>query len=461
MTAVAPPGAPAPTIGVPGRTIARQVLWLSYPVLIEQTLLYLVGFSDTLLTGWFLAVDQLAAVTVASYLLWFLGSLLLIASAGGTAVVARLVGAGDRPGANRLAQQAVALALLVGVVLGVAGMAGAPAIVRALGLSGAAARGAAVYLWVILPVTPLVAAQTAGVACLRGAGDTRTGMYVMVLVNALNVGWSWTLVRGLGPFPALGIAGVAGGTAIAQAVGGLVVLGVLARGRSGLRLTARGLVPRMEDQRRLLRISLPAAGESGANSLCQLWFLALINRLGPTATAAHGVAIRCEAIAFLTIQAFAVAASTLTGQYLGAGRADLAARSARTAWGYGTIALLGLGVVIYVGADAMFGLFLRGGRPEVAAMGVPVLRLVAFAMPFLATINVLTGALRGAGDTRWPLAIVLCGYLVVRMPLTYALATPAGLGLYGAWLAMLADLAVRGVLIAGRFLQGGWRASRV
>jgi putative MATE family efflux protein len=460
MTAVAP-DAPATTIGVPGRTVGRQVLWLAYPVLVEQTLLYLVGFSDTLLTGWFLDVDQLAAVTVGSYLLWFLGSLLLIASAGGTAVVARLAGAGDRAGAGRMAQQAIALALGVGAVLGLAGVLAAPAIVRALGLEGASARGAGVFLRVILPVTPLVAAQTAGVACLRGIGDTRTGMYVMVLVNALNVGWSWTLVRGLGPFPALGIAGVAGGTAIAQAAGGLVVLGLLARGRSGLRLTARGLVPRLEDQRRLLRVSLPAAGESGANSLCQLWFLGLINRLGPTATAAHGVAIRCEAIAFLTIQAFAVAASTLTGQYLGAHRPDLAARAARTSWRFGTLSLLGLGVLLYFGADLLFGLFLRGGRPEVAALGVPVLRLVSFAMPFLATINVLTGALRGAGDTRWPLAIVLCGYLLVRMPLTYALATPAGLGLYGAWLAMLADLAVRGVLIAWRFLQGGWKGVRV
>jgi Na+-driven multidrug efflux pump len=91
---------------------------------------------------------------------------------------------------------------------------------------------------------------------------------------------------------------------------------------------------------------------------------------------------------------------------------------------------------------------------------------VAFAMPALATINVLNGALRGAGDTRWPWAFVVLGYLFVRLPLTYLLATPESLGglgwgLYGAWIAMLADLCLRAGLVAARFLHGGWRLARV
>jgi Na+-driven multidrug efflux pump len=226
------------------------------------------------------------------------------------------------------------------------------------------------------------------------------------------------------------------------------------------------MIPRRQDVFRLMRISLPAAGESLTNSGCQLWFLSLINRLGPTATAAHGVAIRCEALSFLTVNAFAVAASTLTGQYLGARRPDLARRAATIAWGIGLAVLAAIGVWLYVGAEGFFALFLGGGKPDVAAVGVPVLRIVAFAMPALATINVLNGSLRGAGDTRWPWVIVLLGYLAVRIPLTYWLVTPAdegglGWGLRGAWFAMLADLCTRGTLVAARFLQGGWIHTRV
>jgi Na+-driven multidrug efflux pump len=226
------------------------------------------------------------------------------------------------------------------------------------------------------------------------------------------------------------------------------------------------MIPAWAEIRRILRISLPAVGESLTNIFCQLWFLGLINRLGAIATAAHGVAIRCEAIAFLTVTAFAVAASTLTGQYLGAGRPDLAGRAARTAWGLGVAVLAALGVLLYSRAGPMFELFLGGRQPGVVAIGAPVLRVVAFALPALATINVLNGALRGAGDTRWPWVIVVLGYLLVRIPLTYLLATPTGRGglgwgLYGAWIAMFADLSVRGVLVAARFLHGGWRLARV
>ncbi len=450
----------------PKGSMVRQVFRLSGPVLVEQSLLYLVGLSDTLLTGRYLSVGHLAAVTNATYILWFLGSLMTIVSVGATALVARFTGAGDPEAANRTCQQAIGLALIFGTAVLVAGEFAAPGLIRALNLEGQSARSATLFLRVVLLVTPLLAATTAGVACLRGVGDTRTGMWVMILVNAVNVALAWSLVRGLGPIPRLGFTGIAIGTSTGEAFGGLAVLLILARGRSGLRLDFAGMRPDWSRARRILRISLPAAGESLTNVLCQLWFLGLINRLGATATAAHGVAIRCEALAFLTVTAFSIAASTLTGQYLGAGRPDLAAKAGRTAWGIGVALLVAVGTLIYFQAGAMFDLFLGGNQPNVVAEGVPVLRIVAFALPFLATLNVLNGALRGAGDTRWPWAIVLFGYLGIRLPLTYWLTWPAAeggpeLGLRGAWLAMFCDLSVRGILVAARFLHGGWKTARV
>jgi len=151
---------------------------------------------------------------------------------------------------------------------------------------------------------------------------------------------------------------------------------------------------------------------------------------------------------------------------LDAGRPELAARAARAAWALGVVVLVVLGIVLYHQAGALFVLFLGGRQPHVTALGVPVLRIVAFAMPALATITVLNGALRGAGDTRWPWVFVGLGFLAVRLPLTYVLTTPDarggfGWGLQGAWIAMFADLHVRGGLVAARFFQGGWQSSRV
>jgi len=447
-------------------SMARTVLWLASPVLVEQTLLYLVGVSDTLLTGHFLAEEHLAAVTIASYLLWFLGCILTVVSVGASALVARLIGQGDPHLASRICQRAIGLALIIGTVTFLAGWVTAPWIVSVMNVTGSTASLTVQFLRIVLIVTPLLACTTVGNACLRGAGDTRTGMWVMILVNLVNVGLSWALLMGLAPFPRLGFRGIATGTAVGEGVGGLVILCILARGRSGLKLSWQGLIPVGHDVRRILRISLPAAGESLTNLLGQLTFLSLINRLGDTATAAHGVAIRCEAIAFLTITAFSVAASTLTGQFLGARRPDLARSGAMTAWTLGAITLSLMGVLIYLLAGPMFLMFTGGRQPEVVAIGAPVLQVVAFAMPALATINVLNGALRGAGDTRWPWYFALIGYVLVRLPLTYVVTMPGvgegGLwGLHGAWIAMLLDLYARAILITARFLHGGWKSATV
>ena len=122
-------------------------------------------------------------------------------------------------------------------------------------------------------------------------------------------------------------------------------------------------------------------------------------------------------------------------------------------------------MILFTQGQAMFQLFLAGRQPAVLEDGVPVLRIVALAMPALATINVLNGTLNGAGDTRWPWLFTMTGYLLVRIPLTYVLITPDdggwGLGLRGAWLAMFVDLYVRAILVSGRFLHGGWIRTRV
>ncbi|WP_250846702.1 MATE family efflux transporter [Aquisphaera insulae] len=463
---VGPEPDPGPSISIPGGSIAGQVLWLAGPVFVEQSLLYLIGLSDTIVAGRYLEADDLAGVTVANYLLWAMGTLFTIASVGGTALVARSVGARRWDEAVRFCGQSFVLGFGLGFAALLFIELLAPVLVLGMNLSGASAHSAIVFLRIVGAAAPMLACTAVGNACLRGAGDTRTGMKIMVLMNVVNVGLTWLLAIGWGPVPALGLAGIAIGTACGEGIGGLLMLAILVRGRSGLGLGKANLHPDRSALARLLRISLPAAGDSLTNVGCQLWFLRLINRLGPIATAAHGVAIRCEAIAFLTISAFAVAASTLAGQYLGAGRPGLAARSAATAWTTGTAFLSLLGVLLYTRSEVMLQVFLAGRQPEVLREGASVLRIVALAMPALATINVLNGTLNGSGDTRWPWLITVSGYLVIRIPLTYLLIMPstAGgyeLGLRGAWIAMFVDLHLRALLVGARFLGGGWLKARV
>jgi putative MATE family efflux protein len=449
--------------------IWRPVLLLAWPVLIQQLLTVAVTFSDRLLAGRFQSVDAAdllasqAALTTAQYLDFFISSYTVLVTVGATALVARCVGAGDRPAAVRFTNQALLLAVILGGLASVVGLLGLPLLLRLLGLHGAAADLACSYLRPLFLLLVFRVVEAAGIACLVGAGDTRTGLGVLGLVAVINVPLAWLCFFGFGPVPPLAFTGIAVGTAVSHVVGGLVVLGVLLRGRFGLYFRPALLRPHLDDLRRLLRVSVPAGLDSLSVACGQLWFLSIVNRLGDTASGAHGIALYWEALGYCSGAAFGTAAMTLVGQNLGAGRPERAARSGWVTFALGAGVMSFMGLVFFVLARPMFRLFCPGAeQTPIVAAGVPVLRLVAFAMPALASCIIFTAALRGAGDTRVPVLFTWLGFFVVRIPLAYLLTGPVvALGLLGAWLAMCADLVVRGVFFAWRFATGRWQHLRV
>jgi putative MATE family efflux protein len=458
----------------------RPVLALAWPVLAQHLLIFSVGICDRFLAGHVEPTETTepiayqAAQTTAHYLAWFLSSYTVVVSAGATALVARFIGAGDFKLAVRTTHQVLLLAVAFGLLGSVVGLIGLDPIVDLLQVRGEAAELTRAYLRPLFLLLVFQVVMLAGIACLVGAGDTRAGMYVLGGVALVNLPLAWGCVHGLGPLPRLGFEGIAWGTAMSNLLGGLAVLAILARGRAGLAWRLRGLRPDPALIRRLLRVSVPAAFDSLSVAAGHLWFLSIVNRLGYYASTAHGIALGWEALAYLSGSAFGVAAMTLVGQNLGAGRPDQAARSGWTAFALGCGAMSFMGVVFFVFAPEMFALFCAKPNQQPAiAMGVPILRLVAFAMPAAASCFVFLPALRGAGDTRVPVLFTWIGFLGVRIPLAYLLTLdqidlgplgvwPGGnLGLFGAWLAMCADLVVRGGFFLVRFASGRWQRIQV
>jgi putative MATE family efflux protein len=456
------------------RPVWRQVIYLAWPVLAQQALVFSVGIYDSYLAGNNVPADiskhvaYQAAQGNISYLTWFISSYTVLVSVGSTAMVARFVGARDWQQANRAVQQSVLLSVVLGLAGGGGGWLIAPTVLEWLNLSGDAKQFTVEFLRPLLALLVFQVLEQAGIHCLIGAGDTRTGPIVSGLVALLNIPMAWGLFHGTGPLPPLGFTGIAFGTAFSHVIGSLVVLGVLLRGKNGLRLHWRGLRPDPSLMYRLLRISVPAAVDSLSLVLGQLWFLSLVNQIGTGPTrdyvvAAHGHAIRWEGLGYLSGKAFGVAAMALVGQNLGAHRSEQARRSGWTSVLLGGAFMSLMGCVFFVLAEPMFRLFSPGEHQQpVIQIGVPVLRLVAFAMPALACANILNDALRGAGHTRTPVLITWSGFLGVRIPLAYWLTQGSpNLGLLGAWWAMFADLHVRGALFLWLFARGRWQQTRV
>ena len=288
-----------------------------------------------------------------------------------------------------------------------------------------------------------------------------TGLVAMIVVNVVNITVAWSLLLGLGPLPQMGWDALPISTSCGHALGGLIPFVVLLRGRKGLRIQRRLLVPDWSLMRRILRIGVPGGIDVLSIVALQLVFLSIVDRLGTVAAAAHGVAIRIESLAYLPGYAFQVAAATLAGQHLGARDYRQANRSVLVACAVSGSMLTGSGLILYFGAERLVDAFLGSEQAEVAAIAPELLRIIAVAMPPLALMQVLTGALRGAGDTAWPLAFTFIGFVGVRLPLAWLLANTLGLGIRGAWYAMVTDVLVRCALVIYRFRHGGWKRVEV
>jgi putative MATE family efflux protein len=449
----------------------RPMLRLTMPVLLEQVLHLLVGFVDLWLTGNFLPGEAyVAAMTLMIYTLWLVGNVFSFVSLGSTAMVARFVGAGDRELAARVMNQSMVTGAVWALALMAFSLPLAGYFPVLMGLEGTAAAAAERYLTIELCVLPAVMVERVAVACLRGAGDTVSGLVTMAIVNVVNMVFSYALARGVGPLPEMGWTGIALGTAIGHVCGAVILLVLLACGRAGFHLRLSAMSPDSALIRRILRIGVPGGLDVILVSVCHLIYLRIILSLGDLAAAAHGVAIQVEALGYMPGGAFQISAATLAGQYLGARDLVRARRSVIIACAAASAIMVVAGIVFYVAATPLASFFLGGRSTEVVPLAARLLRIVAYAMLPLAVTMVLIGALRGAGDTRWPLVLNLIGIVFLRVPLAMLLAhesvslpylgitlTGAGLGVVGAWYAAVIDIVARCILMIARFRQDAWQ----
>jgi putative MATE family efflux protein len=449
----------------------RPMLWLTAPVLAEQMLHLLVGFVDLWLTGNYLPGEAyVAAMTLMIYALWLIGNSFGFVALGSTALTARFVGARDYTLANRVMNQSIISGLMLSAFLMAFSLPLAGYFPTVMGLEGTAANAATRYLTIELCVLPAIMVERVGIACLRGAGDMASGLVVMAVVNVINMLTSYALCRGVGPLPELGWTGIALGTALGHCCGAAILITLLAAGRAGYHLRLPLMRPDFPMIRRILRVGIPGGLDLILVSICHLIYLRIILALGDVAAAAHGVAIQVEALGYMPGGAFQISAATLAGQYLGARDLVRARRSVLMSCVVATAIMAAAGVIFYIAAEPLAAFFLGGPNNVVVPVAAHLLQIVAFAMPPLALLMVLIGALRGAGDTRWPLVLNLVGLVVIRVPLSIYLAydtvtiplldytfAGAGLGVVGAWYGLVADVTIRCILIILRFRHDGWQ----
>ena len=454
-----------------GQRELRQRVWnLALPAIGEQLLALGVGTSDTFLAGHLsphaisaVGYDQataLAAVGVASTAVWVVLNAFFAINIGVTALVARATGARDKALATRAAGQGILLGLIAGLVMVSVAMPLASVITGALGVSGQVAHLAASYIRVFSFALPLTGAASAATAAMRGAGDARRPLLVMLIVNGANVVGSWTLMNGL---PALGIRpiGVVGsaiGAAAGWTLGSLLAFALLWRSHPRApRLDRQSLHPDMETAKRILRIGLPSAAEIGVFQIGIVTFGRVVVGLGATAYAANTTINTVENMGSLPGFGFAVATTALVGQALGALDPELAIRSVWAALRPCVIVMGTMGLLALLLPQLLLGIFVADHA--VVSAGSMAIRISCLTLPFSAIAFIFNGALRGSGDTKFPVVVRAAGTWGIRLPV--ALLLIPLLALPGARLAMALEYSIQGGLSYWRFRSGRWRRARV
>lgn len=438
----------------PQRTTGPALgIWqLAWPAIITNLLASLVGFVDTKIVG-SLGAPAVAAVTTGNRIFFILQALLMAVTAGTTALVARSWGAGDRDEAEHVTRASLALCAGIALLVSLPALIFPHPLASVFRLEAHTIDLAAEFIRWLAPFQIAFAVHFALGAALRAAGDTRTPLAIGALTNVVNVALVYALVFGRFGMPQLGVKGAAIASGIAFAVGALVLVLLWWRGKLVLRAGASGSWERGR-VRRILDIGYPAGLEQLVWQGGFLVFLWIVSLYGTAPYAAYGIGVTILSFSFLVGFGFSIAASTLVGQNLGA---HDPAGATQSGWRALRLALVvqsafGLAIVLLAKPLARFMI----DDPEVVRLTVVFIYILGSVQPLMAIEAAMAGALRGAGDTRFPLIAVFSGLIGARVTLAILFAW-RGLPVEWIFAALIADYIVKAILLTARFRSGRWQ----
>ena len=455
-------------LGVVDREKGSRAFELAVPVMITGGMRTLLRVADFLMVSLAAGEAAVAGLELGFQYYFIPFGLALALTSGTISVVSRFVGA-DRPAeADFAVKQSLWLALLLAVPITVAGWTYAESLVdlltddpRTVELGGTYLR--IVMLSMVFRFWSMIAARA-----LAGSGDTRTPMYVRLMTLPTNVALNALLIFGLFGFPRLGVAGAAWGTAAANTLSAVFFLGVLLSGRFPVRLRLGGKQWDWSVAAEIVRVGLPLAGTRLSRTFGRFPFLFILGVLGTDAVAAYAIGRRVMLLALMPAWGYATASSTLVGQYVGSGDAEAADAYGRQTLRIALVTQLLIAAALFVAAPVVAQAF---GASDVG-LTVAFVRVFGVGVAGFSVSRTLRGALRGAGDTRWPFYGSVVGTYFIRLPAA-ALALPAGyavtafgvsvapglgLGLSAVYAAILGDMYARAVVNSLRYRSGAWVA---
>jgi len=441
-------------LAAPRAGSSREVAALAAPMVLTQLSQTLMHMTDSAFVGQ-LGAAELGGLGFAGIWGWTVFCIFSGCASGVQTFVAQAHGSGRETECGAWAWRGLwAVVLPATLVYAVFGIFADP-FLGALGASDEVHRHAVAYQHVRPIGIPALAAWMVLAAFFRGLGDTRTPLVTTIVANVVNVVLDYGLVFGRLGLPALGVPGAALGTSIAEWLEAGMLFVVLLRRTTRARFATAPRGFERKEVVRFLRTSAPIGGQWFLDMSAFAIFTTVIARMGTAAIAANQAMISLLSLSFMQAYGISLATSTLVGRYKGADRLEDAERSLGSALRLGGGLAIAVAALFVLAPETLLGIYTRDA--EVLALGRPLLALGAAFQLFDVLGIVVSGALRGAGDTRWPFVAQTTGAWLVRLPLVWLFALGLGYGVIGAWCAEFVFVAGLGFAFLWRFRSGAWR----
>ncbi len=438
----------------PEKQIAKDVLHVAWPSVLESFFVCLAGVIDTIMVGT-LGSYAIAAVGL-TIQPKFLGLAIFFSlNVAVSAIVARRRGEGNRESANRVVRMLLIVTILLTLLISAVFIVFADPIIHLMGSQPDTHDDAVAYLRIIMGGLVFSTVSLVLNAAQRGAGNTRIAMTTNLISNAVNVVFNYLLIGGNFGFPALGIRGAALATVLGTVCAcALSIRSVMHQDGFICLRAVKGWMADRLSIKSLLSVGSSAFVEQICMRIGFLLFSMTVARLGTTELAAHQIGSNMMSMSFSIGDGFSVASVTLIGQSLGRRRPDMAKIYGSVCQKCGLICAFFIAVFYFFFGKNIFQLYTD--EQVILDYGVMIMRILSIMLFFQIEQVVQFGCLRGAGDTKFTAFVSLISVACIRPGLSWILCYPAGLGLMGAWLGTFGDQMVRFCMSFVRFHKGNW-----
>lgn len=425
----------------------RKIIKMALPAIVENIFQITLSTVDT----YFVATIGTVAISAVGvnvlitnlYLTFFIAL-----GAGASIMVARAFGKKDVEKLKHHIRDGLLLTFMVSVFFLMINVTFGSRMIQLLAREEALIESSRVYFTAVIIPIGAMSFMVVLSSLLKAIGDTKTPMMTVLVINVINVVLDYVLIVGVGSFKGVGILGAGIGTTTARVIG-CVILFIRLEQKTGfiqkatLRLT--------KDTKELVRYAVPIGLEKVSMRIGQLVYGSLIIGIGIKHYAAHNIAGTIEAYSYLPALGFGVAAFTLIGHAIGKEEFALIQLIGIKTYQYATLLMIGIGVVFFVFAPQLAGLFTDD--QDIIQLVVFVLRMIALFQPLLASTQVISSSLQALGDVKYPFVLTTIGIWCIRILGTYVLGQRMGLGLIGVWISYCVDITFRGILLWIRFYQ--------